>query len=449
MAKMEKTDDYTGRRAKQMLDLGANGEPVKLGLMGGTFDPIHIGHLFCAEQAMEAFGLDAVLFVPTGNPAYKNREVTPASKRLRMVELAIASNPRFGLSAVDVMRGGNTYAIDTLHDLHAQYPDNIEFFFITGADSILTIQGWKDCDEMADLARFVAVARPGFDLQEERIAQIAEETNLTIDVLQIQGLDVSASQIRALAAEGKSIRYLVPEAVRAYIERWSLYRKADGSQSENASSDEETALSDEFFAARKAELADRVNAHRYQHIEGVIAMAERLAEIYGVDVRKARLAALLHDWDKGYNDPEIKARAYELGLDEPEVVIETMPQTLHGMTAALALAREFPEIPADVLQAIYRHTTAALGMTDLDMVVYIADCLEDNRQFGKLAELRAEIGTVPLEELFVDVHAHWISLIVGKHGTLHPDTITIWNEYALRRRDEKKDGMPDGAREDL
>ncbi len=153
-----------------------------------------------------------------------------------------------------------------------------------------------------------------------------------------------------------------------------------------------------------------------------------LADAYGVDRRCARLAGFLHDWDKGYDDAGIRARVKELGLDETidPWVVENMPQVLHGMTAAAALAREHPDIPADVIQAIDRHTTAAVDMTPLDMVVYVADAIEDGRRFGRIDELRAAVGKVDLEELFFETYRYWVFLLLEHRRQLHPATITVW-----------------------
>lgn len=194
------------------------------------------------------------------------------------------------------------------------------------------------------------------------------------------------------------------------------------------------ALSDEFFDARAEELAHRVSEKRLRHVMGVVGAAEELACNYGVDARKARLAGLLHDWDKGLDDAQVTARVDELGLRgklDPWVVSH-MPAVLHGHTAAAALARDFPQIPADVLQAIDRHTAAAVDMTPLDMVVYIADAIEPNRRFGRIDELRALVGNVGLEELFFSTYEYWVFLLFERRKPLHPATITVWNAYVAK-----------------
>ena len=139
---------------------------MRLGVMGGTFDPIHHGHLVAASEVQSLLGLDEVVFVPTGEPWQKEgRDVAPAEHRYLMTVVATASNPRFTVSRVDIDRGGPTYTIDTLRDLHAQRPD-AELFFITGADALAQILSWKDSDELFELAQFIGVTRPGYELSE-------------------------------------------------------------------------------------------------------------------------------------------------------------------------------------------------------------------------------------------------------------------------------------------
>ena len=208
-------------------DLGADGRPARLGIMGGTFDPIHIGHLACAEQAREAFELAAVVFIPAGNPVFKkDRAVTPAGMRLAMCRLAVASNPAFDVSAVEVERGGDTYTVDTLRQLRAHYPGNVELFFITGADAVYHILQWRESAAIADLARLIAVTRPGYALSEERRALIAERGSFSIDHLEVTALAISSSHLRKRVAAGRSIRYLTMQSVFDYVREHGLYRSA-------------------------------------------------------------------------------------------------------------------------------------------------------------------------------------------------------------------------------
>ena len=208
-------------------DLGADGAPARLGIMGGTFDPIHIGHLATAEQAREAYGLDAVVFVPAGNPVFKkHRRVTPAADRLALCRLAVASNPAFCVSALEIERGGDTYTVDTLRELRAHYPDNVELFFITGADAVAHIVKWRESAAIADLAHLIAVTRPGYALTAERKREIEDEGSFDVSYLEVTALAISSSDLRARLREGRSIRYLTMQSVRDYIMEHGLYEHA-------------------------------------------------------------------------------------------------------------------------------------------------------------------------------------------------------------------------------
>ena len=189
---------------------------TRLGVMGGTFDPIHNGHLVAASEVAAALNLDEVLFVPTGEPWQKS-EVTPTSDRYLMTEIATAANPRFKVSTIDIDRNGPTYTVDTLRDLRKAHPD-AELFFITGADAISSIAGWKDVEELWTLANFVAVTRPGHKLD------LPDAPTGVIQVLEIPALSISSTDIRERVAAGKPIWYLVPDGIVQFIAKHGLYR---------------------------------------------------------------------------------------------------------------------------------------------------------------------------------------------------------------------------------
>jgi nicotinate-nucleotide adenylyltransferase len=195
----------------------------RLGVMGGTFDPIHHGHLVTAEEARAQFNLDEVLFVPTGHPWMKAHEnVSPAEHRYLMTVIATASNPHFNVSRVEVDREGPTYAVETLRQLRDDQGAGTELFFVMGADAMLEILQWKEPQELFELARFIAATRPGYDLtvfQNETPAHDA-----SVSVMPIPALAISSTDIRARVAEGRPIQYLVPEGVEYYIEKVGLYR---------------------------------------------------------------------------------------------------------------------------------------------------------------------------------------------------------------------------------
>jgi len=187
--------------------------------MGGTFDPVHHGHLVAASEVASGFGLDEVVFVPTGQPWQKSdRDVTPAEDRYLMTVIATASNPRFHVSRVDIDRQGPTYTIDTLHDLHRYYGDDTEMFFITGADALAQILGWHRSDELFELAHFVGVTRPGHHLEDPGFP------DGVVSLVEVPALAISSTDCRARVGSGLPVWYLVPDGVVQYISKRRLYR---------------------------------------------------------------------------------------------------------------------------------------------------------------------------------------------------------------------------------
>ena len=426
-------------------NLGADGAPVRLGLMGGTFDPIHIGHLRVAEEMRKALNLDAVLFIPTGNPVFKkDQQVTDARLRLEMCRLAATHNPHFDVSALEVERTGDTFTVDTLKALRSHYPDNVQFFFIVGSDSAATVGKWRGVAELAQLTSLaVAAGRPGSKDADELRDIVLAAAPFDLHIVRVSVLEISSTALRNALHDGDPCRYFLPDEVQAFIKENGLYKPDAPAQPVDTA--EEGVLSKEFFKARKAELKQRVGAKRFTHSLNVSDTCVALAKRYGLNVKKARLAGLLHDWDKGMDDDQARARVYELGMEDEidPILVERMPSVLHGITAARALGNEFPAIPADVLQAISRHTTAAMRMDPLDMVLYIADAIEPSRQFGRIDELRAAVDEVSLEELYYRTYEYWVFLLFERRKALHPDTIRIWNAHAeaiARQKNASREG---------
>lgn len=184
--------------------------------MGGTFDPIHHGHLVAASEVQQSFDLDEVIFVPTGEPWMKEA-VSPAERRYEMTVIATASNPRFTVSRVDIERDGPTYTIDTLRDIRAARPD-ADLFFISGADAVAQILDWKDVTELWELAQFVAVSRPGHSLS---ISGLPEQR---VSSLEVPALAISSTDCRERVGRGFPVWYLVPDGVVQYISKHHLYR---------------------------------------------------------------------------------------------------------------------------------------------------------------------------------------------------------------------------------
>jgi len=201
--------------------MGTGGK-IRIGVMGGTFDPIHHGHLVAASEVAHIFALDEVVFVPTGQPWQKQgKKVSPAEDRYLLTVIATASNPRFSVSRLDIDRPGPTYTIDTLRDLRAVRGEDAEFYFITGADALSRMLSWQDVDELFTLAHFVGCTRPGHRLTGQGLPEDK------VSLVEIPALAISSTGCRHRVAEGEPIWYLVPDGIVQYIAKRGLYRNGD------------------------------------------------------------------------------------------------------------------------------------------------------------------------------------------------------------------------------
>lgn len=193
----------------------------RIGVMGGTFDPVHHGHLVAASEAQSVFGLDEVVFVPTGRPWQKaERRISDPEHRYLMTVVATAANPGFTVSRVDIDRPGATYTTDTLRDLHALHPD-ADLFFITGADALQSILTWRDTDDLFELAHFIGVTRPGHELDTSGLPEHS------VSLIEVPAMTISSTDCRRRVAAGEPVWYLVPDGVVQYINKHGLYTGGD------------------------------------------------------------------------------------------------------------------------------------------------------------------------------------------------------------------------------
>lgn len=197
----------------------------RIGLMGGTFDPIHYGHLVTAEEAFVRFKLDKVVFIPSGNPPHKaNRRISDGSHRFIMAQMATITNPHFDVSRIEVDEDGPTYTVDTLKKLKADQMRDAELIFITGADAILEIYNWKSPQELFKLCRFAAATRPGYVVSDELIKSVAAFGRDRLEFFEVPALAISSTDIRRRVKEARPVRYLLPDGVISYIIKNGLYR---------------------------------------------------------------------------------------------------------------------------------------------------------------------------------------------------------------------------------
>jgi len=201
-----------------------------------------------------------------------------------------------------------------------------------------------------------------------------------------------------------------------------------------------------LYAKGRKALERRVSGYRFLHSLSVADTAADLARVYNIDIDKARLAGMLHDWDKDFTDDELIRRAEKNGVAISDYQ-EDMAALLHSQTGAIAVSKKYPEISDDVIQAISRHTAAAPDMTELDMIIYIADMIEPLRTRGNLRRIRAAVGKISLEELFVKAYETTMANLIARHRFIHPDSLEVWNAYIHHERADADAGPHKGKQQ--
>lgn len=390
-------------------------------IMGGTFDPIHYGHLATAAAVKYKFGLDKILFIPAGRPAHKdNSKVTDNEDRYKMTCLAIESNPDFLVTRMEIDRPGKSYSVDTVKELKKICGNDVRFYFITGADAILDIFTWKNPEELLSLCEFIAVTRPGYTKKKmvDGIVNIIEQYGSKIYYMEVPALDISSSDIRRKLRTGIPVKYLIPENVEQYIYENHLYE-------EEPVKEESSVLSYNVIQQR---LQSVLSIERYIHTLGVVKAAKRLAVKYGCDVEKASLAALLHDCVKDYPE-DMKRRfckEYHVPIDE---YMDKKIDLVHPFLGAEVARREFGVDDEEVLNAIKYHTTGRLDMTLLEKIVFVADFIEPNRKkIDNLEEIR-KVAFEDINKAVKMILENTIEFVRKSGKVLHPLSLEALEYY--------------------
>ena len=354
-----------------------------IAIMGGTFDPIHHGHLVTAEAVRYRFKVDKVVFMPAGQPAHKtNKKVTHNEHRYLMTVLATMRNENFEVSRIEIDRAGVTYTIDTIEELKRMCRPDVRLYFITGADAIHQIMTWKESERLLGMCDFVAVTRPGYDKSKlfQDIGEIREKFSSRVHYMEVPALAISSSDIRERAKRGAPIKYLLPQEVEDYIHKFGLYQ-------DDAEDEVKFMLPVETMQEK---LQSALSVKRYIHTMGVAEEAVKLAEIYGTpqDQQKARVAGLLHDCAKDY--PEAMrlrfCKEYKVKMDE---IMEKQTDLIHPFLGAEVARREYQVTDEDILNAIRYHTTGRAGMSLLEKIIFIADYIEPGRrELPNMADVR-------------------------------------------------------------
>ena len=396
---------------------------MKMGLFGGSFDPIHQGHVQMALKLAESLDLDGVLLMPTFVPPHKIREqMASAEHRLAMCRLAAEEHPLLQVSDMELTRGGASFTVDTLRSLCEMYPD-AQWHLFVGADMFVTLRTWYRFDEIAQMAVLCTVPRAGTD--NESLAEYAEqlrEAGAECYVASQPVMDVSSTQIRDRINSGESLCDLVSPSIEQYIRQHGLYRCSDGMDQRNRD--------EQFIEIIRARLSD----YRFRHSLCVADEAKRLAMRYGADPEKAYTAGILHDIMKDTDGATQRQLfdQYGIVLDDIETV---SPMLWHAHSGELFIRHILGVYDEDVLQAVRYHTTGRANMSVLEKVVFVADFTSADRNYPDVDVMRSKADHSLDEAIRYGVE-YTIHSLTEEGRTVHPDTLDLYNDIVLSGKEE-------------
>jgi nicotinate-nucleotide adenylyltransferase len=391
----------------------------KMALFGGTFDPIHRGHITMALRLADALGLDEVILMPTFVPPHKIKDsLADSEHRLAMCRIAASAHPILSVSDMEIARGGASFTVDTLAALAAQHPD-AEWYLIVGADMFCTLRTWYRFGDIAKIATFCTVPRDGTDTT----ALLAYAEELTAQGVRCYVADrpvepFSSTEIRRRLAAGESIGEYLPDGVADYIRQHGLYLA-------------DTDMRDRDEQYRQI-IRQRLGDYRYHHSLCVADEAKRLALRYGADEKKAYTAGLLHDIMK---DTDRKSQLQILAdfgilLDEVEQQVDKL---WHAKVGAAFIEHILPVTDRALLDAVRYHTTGRAGMSLLERIVFVADFTSADRRYPDVDEVR-RLSDISLEETMIYTIDYTIRDLLDRGQAIHPDTLAAYNERILERQ---------------
>ena len=339
---------------------------MKIGIMGGTFDPIHNGHLMLGHAAYETFSLDQIWFMPNGNPPHKKSETikSTADDRMQMTRLAIAPFPEFVLQPYEALREEVSCSYQTMEHFKQMYPED-EFYFIIGADSLMAIETWVHPERIFPTCTILATYRDEVKTKEEmnlQIRHLSEKYGAQILLMETPLMPVSSHELRASLQAGESVAEYIPDTVKKHLKKQK--RK--------------TAM-DERILKIQHTLKKELDENRYHHTLGVMYTSASMAMRYDVDVQKALYAGLLHDCAKCIPGNKKIRLCEKYGLPVSSVEREN-PSLLHARLGAYLAHEKYGIKDEEIIHAIESHTTGRPGMTMLEKIVYIADYIEPGRK---------------------------------------------------------------------
>lgn len=373
---------------------------MKIGIFGGSFDPVHLGHIAAARSVKQELGLDKLFMVVAADAPHKHGANLPGNIRLRMLETALEGEDGIIASDAELKRGGKSYTLDTVSAFAKQYR-GAELYFIVGGDMLESFPSWREPKGILEKAVLTAVSRPDTVRDMRAIADsIMARFGGRVLVSGFTGPDISSTEVRRRMFEAEPVRGMVPLSCEFYMYRNALYMP-------------------EKLRRIRLKLRQRLKRKRLDHTMMTVLEAVRLAAAYGADAQKARLAALLHDCIKLPNK-EIIDFCDEKGIELTDEERES-PYLIHSRVGSLLAKDEFGVTDEEVLSAIRLHTLGCVGMTPLDMVVYVADKIEPSREYDGLDEIRSAAYR-DLAEAMLMVMRHSAEYTLKSGRCLNPAT---------------------------
>lgn len=395
----------------------------RVGILGGTFNPIHREHIAMCYAAMKEFSLDSVILMPSGQPPHKiNQGIASKEDRFAMVSLAVENCPSLLVSKLEVDRENTTFTIETIQELKAKCPE-VMWYYIIGSDTLLTLDSWKDYQEILKQCFFIVFARENQNIEHDR-RFVEKKYSLFIDCFLFSSIypkAISSTQIRRLIAQQISVEAWVQEKVIGYIAEHQLYMHAAVT-----------------FEEAEARLKNTLSKERFLHTIGVVKTAEKLARTHHQDIQRARWGGLLHDCAKEVPIQEVLELQRQGVIDINEEWFDYAPQLIHAKLGVYWAKKYYDMWDEAVLDSILNHTTGSINMTELDKIIFLADMIEPNRQGGTIQSVR-DLAFNNLDDAMLLALDQGIQHLIKKEEFIHLDTIKTRNAFWKKQQTRKEE----------
>lgn len=391
---------------------------MKIGILGGTFDPIHNAHIEIAKEALRQFKLDKVVIMPTPNPPHKDKtRITSNFHRANMIRLALKDVENVAFSDFELNKNNTTYTADTLHMLRELHPED-DYYFILGSDSIASFMSWYRPDVILKYATLLAVRRDdeSAKIMDQKVTEIEQTYHVKIGIISMKSMAVSSSFIRTHSYQ--EIEQMVPKSVLTYMKENQLY------QDENINI---------AWSVNKIteDLQKRLKESRFEHTLGVAKTAKEMAEIFNINPNKAYLAGMLHDCAKNLSDIELLKICRENNIQITDSEKES-PYLLHGKAGAYLARTRYGITDEEVISSIVWHTTGKADMTDLEKIIFSADYIEPGRNKQPNLEYLRKIAKTDLDLLVYSILKDTLAYLESsKNKSIDENTINAYKFYKM------------------